>query len=72
VEQYAEKKGVEFKYCSALNSSLFKNFLEDLIRNYLEKFGKNNKDDDNGKQDKKSKKTKINKIKVNKKQNKCC
>ena len=43
VEQYAEKKGVEFKYCSAFNSSLFKNFLEDLIRNYLEKFGKSNK-----------------------------
>ena len=72
VEQYAEKKGVEFKYCSALNSSLFKNFLEDLIKNYLEKFGKSNKDDDNGKQNKKNKKTKINKNKVNKKQNKCC
>ena len=67
IEQYANKKGLDWTFCSALEPNLFNKFLQELIIEYSKSGFKNNKDNDS---DKKSYKLKSTKNK--KKKSKCC
>ena len=67
IEQYANKKGLDWTFCSALEPNLFNKFLQELIIKYSKSGFKNNKDNES---DKKSYKLKSTKNK--KKKSKCC
>lgn len=67
IEEYANNKGLKFVYTTATNPVGFKTLLEDLLKKYLKKIGKQNPEGKN------KNGTKLKKIKGDKqKKKKCC